>query len=66
MKLPGKNCLFLFTHNTGVSKEMLEEEIEFWQLPDDVEVTLQEEKLGNKLAITALEVLRKKVRAVSD
>jgi len=49
----------------GVSKEMLEEEIEFWQLPD-VEVILQTEKLGNKLATTALEVLRKKVHAILE
>jgi hypothetical protein len=43
---------------------VIEEELEFWQLPSNI-ISAHDEKLGNKLANAAIEVVRRKVQPVS-
>jgi len=47
---------------TGLSRSLLQEEIDFWQLPPDI--LQDEEPLGNRLAYNALEVIRRKAEPV--
>jgi len=48
----------------GMSKQALQEEIDYWQLP--FEVLQDEEKIGNKISYIALDVIRKKVQSVLE